>query len=100
MSEDNISDIKTNIYTLHERSQQTKSDLASHEAVCSERYKNIHEKLDNLNDIVTENNRQIAELHKIASESKMSFKTIMFIGTVVAGIAGFVYTIMNIINQQ
>ena len=32
-------DIKKNINWLHERSQKTKSDLETHEAVCAERWK-------------------------------------------------------------
>lgn len=97
MTEDNrFSDIQTNIYTLHERSQKTKSELETHEAVCALRYQGIQEKLDKLNDMVEENNKQIAELHKIATESKIGFRTVMFLGSVSVAIAGFIYTVMSI----
>jgi hypothetical protein len=96
MAEDKFSDIQTNINTLHERSQRTKSDLETHEAVCAIRYQVIDEKLDKLNDMVEENNKQISDLHRIATESKMGFRTIMFLGSMTAALAGFIYTIMSI----
>jgi hypothetical protein len=96
MADDRFSDIQNNIYTLHERSQRTKSDLETHEAVCAIRYQGIEEKLDKLNRMVEENNKQISDLHRIATESKMGFRTVMFLGSMVVTLAGFIYTIMSI----
>lgn len=96
MTEERITDIQQNIYTLHERSQKTKSELETHEAVCAIRYQGIEEKLDKLNSMVEENNKQIADLHRIATEGKIGFRTTMFIGSLVIAIAGFVYTVMSI----
>lgn len=96
MVDDRISDIQSNIYTLHERSQRTKSDLETHEAVCAIRYQGIEEKLDKLNKMVEENNKQIADLHRLATESKMGLKTLLFLGSVSVGVAGFIYTVMSI----
>ena len=100
MSEDYISnDIRNNLDRLHERSQKTKSDLLTHEAICAERYKFLQETLDRMNKAIETNSQQIAELHKLATESKVSLKTIFFLGSVSVGIAGFVYTILSIFNR-
>jgi hypothetical protein len=96
MSEDRINDIQQNIYTLHERSQKTKSELETHEAVCAIRYQGIDEKLDRLSRMVEENNKQIADLHRIATEGRVGFKTTMFLGSIIVATAGFVYTLMSI----
>lgn len=96
MAEDRFSDIQNNIYTLHERSQRTKSDLETHEAVCAIRYQGIEEKLDKLNRMVEENNKQISDLHRIATESKIGFRTVLFLGGMIVTIASFIYTVMSI----
>jgi uncharacterized protein (UPF0335 family) len=97
--DEHFQDIKNNIYQLHERSQKTKSHLETHEAVCAERYKQIITSIERLNNIVEGNNSRIQELHNLASESKMGFKTIMFLGTVITGITAFVYTVMGMFTQ-
>lgn len=97
MTEDTrITDIQNNIYTLHERSQKTKSELETHEAICSLRYQILEEKLDKLNSMIEINNKQIADLHRIATEGRVGFKTTMIIGTFVTAVAGFVYTLLSI----
>lgn len=96
--DDTQSDIKQNIYQLHERSQRTKSALETHEAVCAERYERIFEKLDALNEMVERNNEQINELYTLATQSKMSFKTIIFLGSLIGGLTAFAYTLMKLYN--
>jgi hypothetical protein len=93
-----ILDIQSNINTLHERSQRTKSELETHEAVCAIRYQGIQEKLEELNKMVADNNKQIADLHRIATESTVGFRTIMFLGGIAVGLAGFIYTLQSIIK--
>lgn len=98
--DDRISDIQNNIYTLHERSQRTKSELETHEAVCAIRYQGIDEKLDKLTRALEENSKQIADLHRIATESKVGFKTLMFLGGFAVAAAGFYYTVLSILRLQ
>ena len=98
MDESIAAEIKQNIHWLHERSQKTKSELETHEAVCAERYKNITDNLLRLSESIEATNSQVKELHQLATASRVSFKTILFVGAVVAGITGFIYTMMNIFN--
>lgn len=92
-------DIKKNINWLHERSQKTKSDLETHEAVCAERYIHISQSLASLNTSIEQSNKRIQELNDTVSASKVSLKTLMFIGSFILAVSGFIYTIIGILNQ-
>jgi len=97
---ENPDDTKQNLNWLHERTQQTKSDVSTHEAVCAERYNNLMNTITKLEEALASNTKQIAELHKIASEGKTSFKTVLFIGGLVTGITTIIYTLLGIINNS
>lgn len=83
---------------LHERTQKTKSDLSTHEAVCAERYKQILDTISRMEANIEKNATAISDLHKIASEGKTSFKTILLLGGIVTGIATLVYTVLEILK--
>ena len=92
-------DIKENINRLHERSQKTKSDLDTHEAVCAERYKNLLIALERMDKAIEHNNQQVASLYSLATESKVSLKTLIRIGTLFAFVVGIIYTILGIYSS-
>lgn len=100
MDQNNIAtDIKNNINTLHERTQKTKTDLMTHEAICAERYVHLQETLERMNKAIDLNTQQISDLHKIATESRVSIKTIFIIGSIVLSVTGFIYTVINIVSK-
>lgn len=89
-----------NINWLHERTQQTKSDLSTHEAVCAERYEQLQKTLEKMDKAIEDNSKQIADLHKMATQGRTSFRTLLFVGAFITGIATFIYTILGIFNQS
>ena len=97
---ENSNDTKQNLNWLHERTQQTKSDLSTHEAVCAERYNNLMKTNTKIEEALASNTKQISELHKIASQGKTSFKTVLFIGGLITGITTIMYTLLGIINNS
>lgn len=97
--EDVAKEIKENINRLHERSQKTKSDLDTHEAVCAERYKNLLIALERMDKAIEHNNQQVTNLYNLASEGKVSLKTLIRLGTFFAFVIGAVYTILGIYNS-
>lgn len=99
LESDIAEEIKKNINWLHERTQKTKSDLVAHEAVCAERYIHISQSLTALNDSIVQSNNRIQEIHETISASKVSLKTLMFVGSLVLAITGFIYTVIEIINK-
>ena len=72
-------DVKKNINWLHERSQKTKSDLETHEAVCAERYIHISKSLSALNASIEQSNKRIQEeeINSVDTNSKFSSGTLV-----------------------
>jgi len=97
--EDVTQDLKKNIETLHNRSQKTKGDLQTHEAVCAERYKNLLIALEKMDTAIEQNNVQIKSLHNLAIEGKVSLKTLIKLGAFIAFILGVVYTAMGVYSK-
>ena len=100
MDDTGLQDTKQEINWLHERTQTTKSDLSTHEAVCAERYEQLQKTLEDMDSAIKENSKQIGELHKMALEGKTSFRTILFMGGFSVALATFLYTILGIIGGR
>jgi len=88
--------IKEDIRVLHERSQDNKLKLAAHEASCEERYNNILTMLENAHIQQDEIHKEIHRLSDLATQGKTSLKTLLWIGSLVAGIGTLVYTLIAV----
>lgn len=95
-TERELDQIQKDIETLHERTQLTKSEFATHEAVCAERYEKIMENFERLQEQIQYTFEEVQDLKKLATQGKSSLKTLVFIGMFVAGLVGFIYTALSI----
>jgi uncharacterized coiled-coil DUF342 family protein len=82
-------EINKEIDLLHERTQETKSSLSTHEAVCQERYNRIMENLQALHS-------DVAALKKLATEGRTSLRTLFFVGAVIGGLIAALSAFSNI----
>ena len=88
--------IKEDIRVLHERSQDNKLKLATHEASCEERYSNILTMLENAHIQQAEIHKEIHRLSDLATQGKTSLKTLLWVGSLVAGLGTLIYTLITI----
>ena len=78
--------LEKDVNVLHERTQETKAQLNTHEAVCQERYENILSTIDKYDNKIKAIHKEVLELKTLATQGKTSLRTLFFMGTVVAAI--------------
>jgi len=94
-TERELDQIQKDVETLHDRTQATKLELSTHEAVCAERYAKIMENFERLQEQIQFTFDEVQELKLLATQGKTSLKTLIFIGMFFAGLAGFIYTVIS-----
>jgi len=94
-----LDQIQVEIERLHERSQNNKAEIQSHEAVCEERYTQIVNTMQELKEELNMVHQKLNEVSELASQGKTSLKTLLWLGGIVAGIAAFLATILNMIPK-
>jgi len=95
-TERELDQIQKDIETLHERTQLTKSEFATHEAVCAARYEKIMENFERLQEQIQYTFEEVQDLKNLATQGKSSLKTLIFIGMFIAGLVSFIYTALSI----
>lgn len=95
-TERELDQIQKDIETLHERTQLTKSEFATHEAVCAARYEKIMENFERLQEQIQYTFEEVQDLKNLATQGKSSLKTLVFIGMFITGLVGFIYTALSI----
>jgi chromosome segregation ATPase len=95
-TERELDQIHKDIETLHERTQLTKSEFATHEAVCAARYEKIMENFERLQEQIQYTFEEVQDLKKLATQGKTSLKTLVFIGIFIAGLVSFIYTTISV----
>ena len=94
-----LDQIQNDIETLHERSQNNRANISSHEAVCEERYTQIVHTMQELKEELNMVHQKLNEVSELASQGKTSLKTLLWLGGLVAGIAAFLATLLNMIPK-
>ena len=94
-----LDQIQGDIETLHERSQNNRANISAHEAVCEERYTQIVNTMQELKEELNMVHQKLNEVAELASQGKTSLKTLLWLGGIVAGIAAFLATILNMIPK-
>ena len=94
-----LDQIQGDIETLHERSQNNRANISAHEAVCEERYTQIVNTMQELKEELNMVHQKLNEVSELASQGKTSLKTLLWLGGIVAGIAAFLATILNMIPK-
>jgi len=92
--------IQTDLDRLHERSQSNKSNITAHEAVCEERYNNIVEMFNRLDERIEKLESNVAAIHEVATQGKTSLKTILWLGAMTAGVLSFLVMLTNFIGPR
>ena len=87
---------KEAIDRLHSRTQEAKTRITTHEAVCEERYHSIMEALKRFEFQLAKVQKEISQLRTLAIQGKFSLKTAIFLGSLFSGLAALIYTIIKI----
>ena len=97
-NERELNQIQQDVDTLHNRTQDTKLQLSTHEAVCAERYENIMKHFEQLQEQIQYTYEELTELRTLATQGRSTLKTLVFIGVFVSGCIGLAYTILSMIK--
>lgn len=91
-----LNQIQIEIERLHERSQNNKAEIQSHEAVCEERYLNIVNMFQRMEKQMCKMDKEIEEIRELATTGKASLRTLLWVGGVSVGIVSLLSMIINI----
>ena len=94
-----LDQIQGELDTLHERSQTNRANISAHEAVCEERYAQIMAAMIEMKDELKMVHEKLNGVSELASQGKTSLKTLLWVGTIVAGITAFLATLINILPK-
>ncbi len=73
-------DIESNLNTLHERTQNLKLSISTHEAVCEERYTQLLKTLEKMDSRLDDMQTEIKDLREMAITGKVSLRTLLWLG--------------------
>lgn len=94
-----LDQIQGELDRLHERSQTNKANISAHEAVCEERYAQIMAAMLEMKDELKIVHEKLNGVSELASQGKTSLKTLLWVGTIVAGITAFLATLISILPK-
>lgn len=94
-----LDQIQGELDRLHERSQTNKANISAHEAVCEERYAQIMAAMIEMKDELKMVHEKLNGVSELASQGKTSLKTLLWVGTIVAGITAFLATLISILPK-
>ena len=75
-----LDQIQIEIERLHERSQNNKAEIQSHEAVCEERYLHIVKMFERMETQMCKMDKEIESIGKLATTGRASLKTLLWVG--------------------
>ena len=94
-----LDQIQVELDRLHERSQSNRANMTAHEAVCEERYSQIMLTMQEMREELKTVHLKLNKVSELASQGKTSLKTLLWVGSIVAGIAAFIATLINILPK-
>jgi len=94
-----LDQIQIEIERLHERSQNNKAEIQSHEAVCEERYLNIVKMFERMETQMLKMDREIEQIRELATTGRASLKTLLWVGGVSVTIISLLAMIINILPR-
>lgn len=94
-----LDQIQIEIERLHERSQNNKAEIQSHEAVCEERYLHIVNMFERMETQMCKMDREIEEIRDLATTGKASLRTLLWVGGLSVGIVSLLSMLINIIPR-
>lgn len=75
-----LDQIQIEIERLHERSQNNKAEIQSHEAVCEERYLHIVKMFERMETQMCKMDKEIEQIRELATTGRASLKTLLWVG--------------------
>ena len=75
-----LDQIQVEIERLHERSQNNKAEIQSHEAVCEERYLHIVKMFERMETQMCKMDKEIEHIGELATTGRASLKPLLWIG--------------------
>ena len=94
-----LDQIQIEIERLHERSQNNKAEISSHEAVCEERYLNIVKMFERMEKQMCKMDKEIEQIRELATTGRASLKTLMWVGGVVVTTISLFAMLINILPR-
>lgn len=94
-----LDQVRSELNSLHERTNNNKVAIATLEAVNEQRFDHILTCLETLQKRMEEQNASISMLQSIANEGKTSLKTLLWIGGFIASVAAFFIMIVDYIPK-
>ena len=91
-----LDQIQIEIERLHERSQNNKAEIQSHEAVCEERYNSIVSMFQRLETRLEKIDTEVDSIKVVATSGQASLKTLLWVGGLTAGIVSLIAMIIPI----
>lgn len=91
-----LDQIQIEIERLHERSQNNRAEIQSHEAVCEERYNSIVSMFQRLETRLEKIDTEVDSIKVVATSGQASLKTLLWVGGLTAGIVSLIAMIIPI----
>lgn len=91
-----LDQIQVEIERLHERSQNNRAEIQSHEAVCEERYNSIVSMFQRLETRLEKIDTEVDSIKVVATSGQASLKTLLWVGGLTAGIVSLIAMIIPI----
>ena len=91
-----LDQIQFEIERLHERSQNNRAEIQSHEAVCEERYNSIVSMFQRLETRLEKIDTEVDSIKVVATSGQASLKTLLWVGGLTAGIVSLIAMIIPI----
>lgn len=84
-----LDQIRAELNSLHERSNNNRTAIATLEGVNEQRFDHILACLETMKKEMEEQNASISSLQSLATEGKTSLKTLLWVGGFIASLAAF-----------
>ena len=91
-----LDQIQVEIERLHERSQNNKAEILSHEAVCEERYLHIVKMFERMEKQMSKMDKEMEHIGELATTGRASLKTLLWIGGVAVTLITVSTMIINV----
>ena len=91
-----LDQIQTEIERLHERSQNNKAEILSHEAVCEERYLHIVKIFERMERQMCKMDKEIGHIGELANTGRASLKTLLWVGGLAVTLITVATMIINV----
>ena len=91
-----LDQIQIEIERLHERSQNNKAEIQSHEAVCEERYLHIVKMFERMETQMCKMDKEIEHIGELATTGRASLKTLLWVGGLAVTLVSVATTIFNV----